>query len=236
MVATYEVWGLFSHLVPRESLTVEEVAKQRQVMIPDFRVQFTTENRQTETKLAELKFTCGKDLYKPGVRQRQFQKAVDKRAGKLMGEYQEKAEKMDRLLGEVGQGRVRRRLDQFGDLVGLVVGRFNEGSKDVHELLEKMAVSRVDLLARRDGRELSDQEKGVVVGQLRRQLSTAALRAASNCLLDRMHQCGEGASLAAKRREVNVLLEERMSREREIQWLAKLRGGQVIQRGSFLVD
>ena len=99
-----------------------------------------------------------------------------------------------------------------------------------------MAISRVDLLARRDGRELSDQEKGVVVGQLRRQLSTAALRASSNCLLDRMHQCGEGASLAAKRREVNVQLEERMSREREIKWLAKLRGGQVIQKGSFLVD
>ena len=80
---------------------------------------------------------------------------------------------------------------------------------------------------------MSDQERGVVVGQLRRQLSTASIRAASQCLLDRMHQCGEGAALAAKRREVNLVLEERMRGERELQWLAKLRGGQVVRKGQF---
>ena len=37
-----------------------------------------------------------------------------------MEEYRKKAGDMDQLLGEVGQGRVRRRLDQFGDLIGLV--------------------------------------------------------------------------------------------------------------------
>ena len=38
-----------------------------------------------------------------------------------MNEYRNKAERMDRLIGEVeGQGRVRRRLDEFGDLLGLV--------------------------------------------------------------------------------------------------------------------
>ena len=56
--------------------------------------------------------------------------------------------------------------------------------------------------------EISDAEKGVVVGQLRRQLSTASIRAASNCLLDRMHQCGQGAQMAAKRREGSAWMEE----------------------------
>ena len=115
----------------------------------------------------------------------------------------------------------------------MVVGQVNEVSVDVHMMLEQMADSRVAVVGRREGRQVSDQEKGVVVGQLRRQLSTAAIRAASLCLLDRMHQCGEGAGLAARRREVNHQLEARMKEERQVQWLAKLRGGQIVQKGQF---
>ena len=131
---------------------------------------------------------------------------------------------------------MRRKLDQFGDLLGLVVGRFNEVSNDISNLLQSMAESRVNMVAGRDGRQLSDHEQGVVVGQLRRQLSTASIRAASNCLLDRMHQCGQGAQMAAKRREGAAWLEEVMKSEREVQWLAKLRGGQLVQKGRFLVS
>ena len=36
------------------------------------------------------------------------------------------------LIVEEGDGRVRRKLDQFGDLLGLVVGRFNEVSNDLN--------------------------------------------------------------------------------------------------------
>ena len=144
---------------------------------------------------------------------------------------------MDEVRGEATgptrHDRVRRRLDQFGQLVGIVVGQFNEVSDDTHTLIEQMADSRVNMVSRREGRQMSDQEKGIVVGQLRRQLSTACIRAASQCLLDRMDQCGEGAALAAKRREVNLVLEERMRGERELQWLAKLRGGQVVRKGQF---
>ena len=44
---------------------------------------------------------------------------------------------MDRLLGEEeeGKGRMRRRLDQFGELIGLVSGLFNEASNDTLMLL-----------------------------------------------------------------------------------------------------
>ena len=131
---------------------------------------------------------------------------------------------------------MRRKLDQFGDLLGLVVGRFNEVSNDLNKLIEKMAKSRVNLVARSNCRKLSDNEKGVVVGQLRSQLSNAAIRAVSNCLLDRMHQCGQGAQMAAKRREGSAWLEEVMKKEWEVQWLAKVRGGQLVQKGRFLVS
>ena len=67
--------------------------------------------------------------------------------------------------------------------------------------------------------------RGWVVGQLRRQLSTASIRAASNCLLDRMHQRGQWEQMAAKRREGSAWLEEVMKNKRKVQWLAKLRGG-----------
>ena len=213
-MSTCEVWGLFKHLVPQDDLSRSDVNKQRQVMIPDFRVQISSATGQTETMLAELKFSSGREFYKPGVRQRQFRKGVNRRADLLMEEYRKKADEMDRLLGEEGQGRVRRRLDEFGDLLGLVFGQFGEASDDVHQLVEHLADSRIALLTRR----------GVIVGQLRRQLSTAAVRAGSQCLLDRMHQCGDGAALATRRREYHYQLEERMREDRELQWLTKLRG------------
>ena len=69
-----------------------------------------------------------------------------------------------------------------------------------------MAVSRVNKVAMMSGKAAVDREakKGVVVCQLRQRLSTAAVRAASQCLLDGIPQCGEGARLAAKRRESSV--------------------------------
>ena len=43
-----------------------------------------------------------------------------------MAEYQAKADRMDTLLGEAGGGgRVRRRLDLFGELITVVVGKYN---------------------------------------------------------------------------------------------------------------
>jgi len=58
----------------------------------------------------------------------------------LMEEY--------RLLGEEGDGRLRRKLDQFGDLLGLVVCRFRKASNDLNNLL-------VALVARRDESSLT---------------------------------------------------------------------------------
>ena len=43
-----------------------------------------------------------------------------------MGEYQRKADRMDALLGDGEGGRVRRQLDRYGDLITIVVGKYNE--------------------------------------------------------------------------------------------------------------
>ena len=59
------------------------------------------------------------------MRQHNFTRAVDRKAGLLMAEYQDKADRVDALLGqEGGGGRVRRQLDQYGELVAIVVGKF----------------------------------------------------------------------------------------------------------------
>ena len=244
VVATCEVTGLFQHLIPQEAMSRVEVQNARQVMIPDFRLQLPAVGNvglatagvdpgQVETRLAELKFTCGQNLYKPGVRQRQFARAVDARAGALMGEYRSKADVMDRLLGaEEGEGRVRRRLDQFGELIGLVSGLFNEASQDFHQLLDVMAESRVQKVAMSSGLSQGERaaEKGRAQGELRVQISTCSLRAGMACLLDRVHQIGETASLCSKRREAAWQAEEEMRRLREAQFLARVRGRHLLQR------
>ena len=83
------------------------------------------------------------------MKQHQFKRAVERRADEIVKEYQKKVDDMDRLLGEEGEGegegrgRIWRRLDQFGDLVTVVVGKNNELSDGEHFLLDAMAASRV---------------------------------------------------------------------------------------------
>jgi hypothetical protein len=66
---------------------------------------------------------------------------------------------------------VRRTPGQFGYMLGLQ--SFNHMGEGIE--------NRVKLVARRDGRQLSGNEKGV--GQHSRQLIISSIRAGSNCLL-----------------------------------------------------
>ena len=151
-----------------------------------------------------------------------------------MGEYQEKADRMDILLGEEdGRGRVRRQLDIYGELVTIVVGKYAELSNDGHFLLEAMAASRVAKLERSSGLASRDREreKGVIQGELRRQLSTVNVLATVSCLLDRLNQAGEGGRLRSKREEWMAREEERMAAERESQWASTVLGRTMLRRG-----
>ena len=235
---------LFQHLIPQVARDRTDIRNQSHVMVPDFRIQLPSSTPaldlapgETETRLAELKHTCSESHYRTGRRQQQFTRAVDRRAGELMGEYQAKADRMDTLLGEAGGGgRVRRRLDLFGELITVVVGKYNELSEGGHMLLEAMASSRAALVERRTGMARQDvkSEKGIIQGELRRQLSVVNLRASMSCMLDRLHQCGEGGRLRNRRQEWRVREEERMREEREMQWATRMRGRSLLQPGRIL--
>ena len=70
----------------------------------------------------------------------------------------------------------------------------NELSEVGHMLLDAMSSSRAALVERTTGIASHDAkvEKGIIQGELRRQLSVVNLWASMSCLLDRLHQCTMG--------------------------------------------
>ena len=86
-------------LIPLEARERPEVRTQTAVMVPDFRLELSASTpglnllpQESVSRLAELKFTCSKTHYKPGVRQHRFKRAVERRAEDVVKEYQQKAD------------------------------------------------------------------------------------------------------------------------------------------------
>ena len=84
--------------------------------------------------------------------------------------------------------------------MGLVVGAWGEGSDALHNLVQTIALSRLAAVGMARGQPGSEGELAVIVGQVRRRLSVAAIRANSTCLLTRLNLIGEEAKKAAERR------------------------------------
>ena len=235
MPATCEVFGLFSHLIPQEGLNRLEKGRARQGMVPDFLIEMPSQTGVKTRRLAELKvINCCPSRYSSGDKV----KAVDKRANLLQGEYRRKAREADHVYGETvpGQvGPVERKLQQYGEIVGLVVGAFGEASEDLHTLVQRLAESKVAAMGLRSGREGTEEELGIVVGQIRRSLSTTFVRAQSQCLLSRLNCVGSGFSQAAKRRKWAAMEDEKMRRDRLAHWIDQVRGRNLIRRGQFFL-
>ena len=136
---TVKVWGLFSHLIPAEALTRMERGRKRHAIVPDFRREMLTPTGGSSPQLAELKIiSCCETWYPAGGRVR----GTDKRAGGLQTEYRKKAKKVDQeVLGQGGEvrGPVERRLDEFGELLGLCFGAWGEAGEGVHLLVQTLA-------------------------------------------------------------------------------------------------
>ena len=85
-------------------------------MVPDFRLTLPDPVEGTKMRLAELKaINCCPSRYPPG----QQQKAVDRRANLLQGEYRAKAKDVDRTFVGVGEGEtgpVERAMEGFSAL------------------------------------------------------------------------------------------------------------------------
>ena len=103
-------------------------------------------------------------------------------------------------------------------------------------MMQTITESRVKSLGLARGRQGTEAELGIVVGQVRRMLSTTSVRAQAQCLLARMSQVGERVGQAAKRKRWEVAEDERMRKERMAQWIGRVRGRNIIERGQFLLD
>ena len=234
--ATAEVWGLFSHLIPSEALSRFESGRKRQGMVPDFRFKIPSEHGESQVKLAELKLlSCCPTWYTPAVRSKV--RATEKRAQGLQKIYRDKAKALDQTISGTNRGQrgpVERRLDEFGDIMGLCFGAWGEANQDVHDLVEILARARLKFQVLSEGRPDggSDQELAMIVAQIRRLLSVSAIKAQVGCLLGRLHQVGPGNKQLAKKREWAVRQDEKMRRERHSQWIRKIEG--VPNPSSFL--
>ena len=117
------------------------------------------------------------------------------------------------------------------------MGAFGEGSQDLHSLVQILAESKVASMGLARGRCGTESELGVVVGQVRRMISTVSVRAQVQCLLSRVNLIGgEGVDRASKRRQWVAIEEERMRCERIAQWIGRVRGQNIVRRGEFLID
>ena len=118
---TAEVWGLFSHLIPSEALSRFESGSKRQGMDPDFRFKIPSEHGESQVKLAELKLLSWcPTWYTPTVRSKV--RATEKRAQCLQKIYWDNAKALDQTISGTNRrqrGPVERRLDEFGDIMGL---------------------------------------------------------------------------------------------------------------------
>ena len=237
--AECEVYGEFRDLIPVEAMGEEELqrGRGRQGLLPDFKMDLPSPDGEHETKLAELKVISAVDSWYPrdGFSARR-RRGVEKRATRLPGEYRRPLAKLDQqyhgtAVGQVGP--LQRRLDSFGRLQGLVVGSFQEGSKDLHALLEALADSKLRARGLARGREGSEWERSTILHDLRRELSLAAAKAVSACLLGKVAKLGEGNRQAAKRRAWAKFEEEKREAARRAHWAANVNGRGI--RGQFAI-
>ena len=185
----------------------------------------------TGSLIAEIK-VCGKGasyLYSRGTR---AMRAVDKRAARIQGEYQQKAAAMDAAMRVVGEGPCQRRLAEFPPVLQLCFGGLGEGSQHVHDLVAVLAACRVRTLTLR-GVPPASRQMGQEVGRIRQRLSLAVVRANQMVLLSRLGMVGEGSAMAGRRRSWQRQEERKMMMAREADWLAATTGQELVRRGRF---
>ena len=139
--------------------------------------------------LAEVKVIGAVKSYYPknGTLARRT-RAVDRRGALVLGEYTRPLECLDRNYHNAAPGDTGplvRRLLGYGRLHLLVMGSSQEGTKDLHSLLDLLADLIVRRLGLARGRELSDRERAQTLSDYRRILWVTAARASSGVITPR---------------------------------------------------
>ena len=85
----------------------------------------------------------------------------------------------------------------MGEVKGVVVGAFGEGSEDLHSLIHHLAISRVRVAGPQKGKrgQMRSEKAELVLTTsfLRRTLSIVGVRAQAKLLLGRLDVIGPGA-------------------------------------------
>ena len=227
-----EPYGLFSAHIPAAALQEGghlHFNRERQGLVPDLLVNFPNNHGPGSTFLAEIKsLSAGKTWY------RSSRKTVDVRASKLSKEYLDKARHIDQNYNNTTadqSGPVQLRLESFGDLQGLVIGQFCEGSQDLHNLLAVFADEKAANLSRSKGVPVSKHQHSLILQQFRRRFSVTAVNAQSACLLTRLGHMGEGARQAAQRRALCLRQDEASRQDLRAHFDAHIRGRRLHRAG-----
>ena len=80
------------------------------------------------------------------------------------------------------------------------MGAWQEGSKDLHDLLGLLADHKVAMLGLAKGREALANKHAEILSGYRHTLSTTAARVSSGCLLGRLAKVGQAHRGAARSR------------------------------------
>ena len=111
---------------------------------------------------------------------------------------------------EVGTiGPVETKLGSLGEVRGIVVGVFGEGSEHLHNLIHNLAVSRVQVAGPQKGRrgQVPSEEAELATSFSRRTLSLVGIRAQARLLLGWLEVIGPGTATTAGRRNLALQME-----------------------------
>ena len=224
--AEAEVFGRFRDLLPPHLFQEGgdlQFRRQRVGLTPDLLLRIPTPDGVGD-RLGELKvMSAGVSRYPPG----RTEKQADRRARELPGTYRRPLERLDQQVRGTAPGKTGAlvaRLQGFGDLLCFVAGAWGDCSKDLHNLVQICAESKVEHLCRSTGRPELEGQLSVIVSQYRRLLSTCIARAQAQCLISRVGVISPQAREAARRREVAGRLERQLKEERRANWMASLQG------------
>ena len=137
-------------------------------------------------------------------------------------------------------GRVEARLLTYGKVQGWCFGAWGEASREVHELVQRLATSRLEIADQQPDTYGPPKSRAAqlagLFGYVRRRLSYTAVQQQARLLLDRLQLLGEGANAAAVRRDKAVMEEASALRERRAQYVCLRQGTSIMRRGFGLLD
>jgi hypothetical protein len=141
---------------------------------------------------------------------------------------------------EGGVGPWEQRLQDLGEVRGLVAGNFGEVSEHWHQLLAALATNRVQVAGVQRGRRgllrSEDAERALAISRLRIRLGIATVKAQCTSMLGRLEVMGPGAAAARGRRRQAARLEWQWAREQRAADLARRQGWRAHRAGFSKLD